>query len=122
MPLVEHGGVRGNAPWGLRLGTAALAAVAGVAMLAAALEPRRSRGNAVWEWDDVATARVALLIGLISVVGALAVAASPWRSRVMSSGRVLAAQAVVAGLAVACALVVLRSGAWLMDVRAVPVP
>lgn len=114
--------MRGNVPWSLRLGTAGLAAVAGVAVVGAALEPRRAQANAVWEWDDVATARVALAIGLISVLGALAVATSSWRVRVMPSGRVLAAQVLLTALALACALVVLRSGAWLTGVRAVPVP
>jgi hypothetical protein len=107
---------------GVRLTTSGLAAVGVLAVLAAALEPRRSRANAVWEWDDIATARVALVFGVMSVLGGIAVAASPGGMRSVPAGRLLAAQVVLTGLAVACALVVLRSGAWLTQIRAVPVP
>lgn len=93
-----------------------------MALLGAAFEPRRSRTNAVWEWADIATARVALVVGVINVLGCVGIAASPSRVTSIRYSHLLAAQVVLAGIAVACALVVLRSGAWLMHVRAVPVP
>ncbi len=115
-------GMRGRASnWGVRLTTSSLAAVAGLALLGAAFS-RRSRANAVWEWADIATARVALVVGVISVLGCVGIAASPSRVTSIRYSRLLSAQVVLAGIAVACALVLLRSGAWLMDVRAVPVP
>ncbi len=121
-PVGEYGGMRGRvSTWGVRLTTSSLAAVAGLALLGAAFS-RRSRANAVWEWADIATARVALVVGVISVLGCVGIAASPSRVTSIRYSRLLAAQVVLAGIAVACALVLLRSGAWLMHVRAVPVP
>ncbi len=121
-PVGEYGGMRGRVSnWGVRLTTSSLAAVAGLALLGAAFS-RRSRANAVWEWADIATARVALVVGVISVLGCVGIAASPSRVTSIRYSRLLAAQVVLAGIAAACALVLLRSGAWLMHVRAVPVP
>ncbi len=121
-PVGEYGGMRNRASnWGVRLTTSSLAAVAGLALLGAAFS-RRSRANAVWEWADIATARVALVVGVISVLGCVGIAASPSRVTSIRYSRLLAAQVVLAGIAVACALVLLRSGAWLMHLRAVPVP
>lgn len=91
-------------------------------MLGVAFQTRRAKTNAVWEWDDIATARAALVFGVMSVLGGIAVAASPWRGRPIPAGRLLAAQVVLTGLAAACALVVLRSGAWLDRMQAVPLP
>lgn len=114
--------MRGRAAtWGLRLTTSSLAAVGGLAVLGVAFT-RRSKTNAVWEWDDIATARAALVFGVMSVLGGIAVAASPWRGRPIPAGRLLAAQVVLTGLAAACALVVLRSGTWLDRMQAVPLP
>jgi hypothetical protein len=67
----------------------------------------------VWEWADIATARVALVVGVINVLGCVGIAASPSRVTSIRYSHLLAAQVVLAGIAVACALVVLRSGAWL---------
>jgi hypothetical protein len=114
--------MRRTALWGQRLGTAALAAIAAVTVLGAALVPRYGRTDDVWEWDDIARARVALVLGLISVLGGIAVAASPWRERPVPTGRLLAAQLLLTVFAVACALVVLRSGAWLDHMQSVPLP
>jgi hypothetical protein len=114
--------MRWTALWGQRLGTAVLAAIAAVTVLGAALVPRYGRTDDMWEWDDIARARVALVLGLISVLGGIAVAASPWRARPLPTGRLLAAQLIPTAFAVACGLLVLRSGAWLDHMQSVPLP
>jgi hypothetical protein len=78
----EHVGMRRTDLWGQRLGTAVLAAIAAVTVLGAALVPRYGRTDDVWEWDDIARARVAPVLGLISVLGGITVesATRPHRS------------------------------------------
>lgn len=88
---------RAAANSGGRVASVGLAGVAALAVLAAAIEPRRSRANAVWEWDDIATARAALVVGTISVLIGIAIAVPPSRTWSTRSGRRLAAQVVLAG-------------------------
>lgn len=110
------------ATWGVRLTASSLAAVGVLAVLGVAFQTRRSRTNAVWEWGDIGKARFALVFGVISVLGGVAVAVSPWRERPVPAGRLLAAQLILSAFAVACALVMLRSGAWLDYMQPVPLP
>jgi hypothetical protein len=119
----EHRGVRvKRADGGIRLAAAGLAGIAGLVLLAAAAHPLRSKPNAVWEWENVATARAALAVGVGCLLAGAGIAAASWGGTATRAGRLLAAEAALALVVVTCALVLLRSGTWLIGVRAAPIP
>ena len=102
--------------WPIRLAASAMAVFALVALSVALLVPHRSRANWVWEWQDVGAARVATLVGGVSVIVVVGLAAVAWRRQ---SNRSLGAEALFTALAVGSAFLLIRSGTWLPDFRPV---
>jgi hypothetical protein len=96
-----------------------MAVFALVTFSAALIAPHRSRTNWVWEWQDIAAARVATLVGGASVIIVVGLAAVASRQRERSNRSLLGAEAAFTALAVGSAFLLIRSGSWLPDFRPV---
>lgn len=96
-----------------------MAVFAVLALSTALLAPRRPRANWVWEWQDIGAARVATLVGGTSAVIVVSFAAVAWRQRGRLTGSLLGAEAVFTAVAVASAILLIRSRTWLPDFRPV---
>lgn len=100
------------------VGIAAFAMLVLAAALAAPVVPR---SNWVWDWHDVTSARAAIIFGMVSTLGAMGLAVSVWRKPSLGARRLLGAELALAAVTITSSLLLMRSGSWMPDMRAVMV-
>jgi hypothetical protein len=115
----EDDAMSGELRWPSRVASGGMALIAVAAVSAALVAPRVSRANWVWEWQDVAAARLATVLAGVSALVAVGSAALARKQRPRPRRSLLGAEAVFTAVAVASAVLLVRSGTWLPNFRPV---
>jgi hypothetical protein len=101
----------------LRFIAVVVAALSAATFLVGAITPLLPRPNWLWSWEHPTRAVAAGATAAISTIGATVMAVLSWRASASRSTRIVGGGLVMLLLTVASTLVLVRSGAWLSDMR-----